>query len=259
MMNIEGYSPPEKTYNYPAWQGAPSSSKFLEEMRGFLEQRGIMSASYRNVRPFHSQLDVSAELHHFGFSASWIEFYDRHPEFRRLDPIADFIMAAGRFMTWNEAVAAQQLGEAQQSFVATMRANGLVDGIALPLYGPRGRAAYATYSFGRPIVTADLENILILNDFFIQRHVEIALADDNAWTLERALSNREKEVLFWIAKGKSNADISIILDLRHSTVCTFANRAFVKLGVNNRLDATRVALHRGIINLSDPDLYSVTQ
>ena len=253
MNNVDGYSPPERAYDYPAWSGEPSSARFLDEMRGFLEDRGVISASYRSVQPFHSQLDGSAQLYHFGFPASWIDLYDHDPGFRRLDPIADFIIAAGRFMTWNEAVAAQDLDEAHQDFVIKMRAHGLVDGIALPLYGPRGRAAYATYSFGRPIVTADLPEILVLNDFFAQRHVEIAIAEDDAWTAQRALSNREKEVVYWIAKGKSNADISTILDLSHATVCTFANRAFVKLDVNNRLDATRVALQRGIINLSDTD------
>ena len=250
-MRFDGYSPPEIAFDYPAWSGSPSLSGFLSQMRGFLEGRGVVSASYRDVKPFHSQLDASAELHHFGFPESWQKLYDDNPGFRRFDPIADYIVAAGRFMTWNEAIAAQDLDAARLDFVAAMRAHGLVDGIALPLYGPRGRAAYATYSFGRHIVTADLPDVLILNDFFNQRHVEIAMADDDAWTSARALSAREKEVIYWIAKGKSNGDIAIILDLSPATVSTFANRAFVKLGVNNRLDATQVALHRGIINLSE--------
>ncbi len=250
MIALQGYQSPEKSFGYPAWAGRPSSSTFLSEMRGFLETRGVISASYRSVGPFLSQLDASASLHHFGFPKGWVELYDGDPEFRTHDPIADFIISAGRFMTWSGAIAAQQLTDRQQSFVTAMRSHGLVDGIALPLYGPRGRAAYATYSFDRLIGSEDLENVLVLNDFFQQRHVEIALSEDSTWTQEKSVSRREKEVLFWMAKGKSNGDISVILDLKHSTVSTFTKRAFEKLGVNNRLDATRVALQRGIISLS---------
>lgn len=221
-------------------------------MRGFLEGAGVVSASYRRVAPFHSQLDASAALYNFGFPASWVALYDEDPAFREHDPIADFIIRAGRFMTWHEAIEAQQLTAPQEAFVAAMHAHGVIDGIALPLFGPRGREAYTTYSFGREIGAGDLNTILMLNDFFQLRHTEIANSEDYSWSELHALSDRETEVLFWIAKGKSNKDISVILGVTAATVAEYVKRIFLKLGVYSRMDAARVGLQRGIVSLTGP-------
>jgi DNA-binding CsgD family transcriptional regulator len=56
------------------------------------------------------------------------------------------------------------------------------------------------------------------------------------------LSEREAEVLYWVAAGKSSPVISIILGIRHDTVRAHLKRIFTKLGVENRLSAALRAL-----------------
>ncbi|HEY4782757.1 MAG TPA: helix-turn-helix transcriptional regulator, partial [Chthoniobacterales bacterium] len=56
------------------------------------------------------------------------------------------------------------------------------------------------------------------------------------------LSEREAEVLYWVAAGKSSPVISMILGIRHDTVRTHLKRIFMKLGVENRLSAALRAL-----------------
>ena len=51
------------------------------------------------------------------------------------------------------------------------------------------------------------------------------------------LTQRESEVLIWIAKGKSNKDIGEILGLSPRTVNKHLEQIFVKLGVENRASA----------------------
>lgn len=253
MSDHASYQPPQVVFGYPAWPGTPSADLLITGMREFLKSKGVVSASYRHVSRFHSQLDDSANLHHFGFPAAWVRLYDHDPKFREHDPIADFILAAGSFMTWRQAIGAQSLDPEQQAFVEAMEQHGLVDGIALPLYGPRGKEAYATYSFGREINADDLETVLMLNDFFWLRHAEIAIAEDEAWIRDRALSPRETEVLYWIAQGKSNHDIAIILHVKLPTVAEYVKRLFAKLEVRTRMEAASAGLQRGIINLSATD------
>ncbi|MBL9216073.1 MAG: response regulator [Opitutaceae bacterium] len=48
------------------------------------------------------------------------------------------------------------------------------------------------------------------------------------------LTPREAEVLLWIAQGKSNADIAVILGCAENTVKVHAARIFEKLGSENR-------------------------
>jgi len=56
------------------------------------------------------------------------------------------------------------------------------------------------------------------------------------------LTPREAEVLLWVAQGKSNADIAIILSMAEATVKKHMGSILEKLGVESRTSATVRAL-----------------
>ena len=56
------------------------------------------------------------------------------------------------------------------------------------------------------------------------------------------LTPREAEVLYWITEGKTNPEISTILDTTLHTIKKHNNRLFAKLGVETRMAAARLAL-----------------
>jgi DNA-binding NarL/FixJ family response regulator len=58
----------------------------------------------------------------------------------------------------------------------------------------------------------------------------------------RALTERETEVLSWVARGKTNAEIGQILSLKTGTIGKYLERIFPKLGVENRTAAASFAL-----------------
>ncbi|MFK0164936.1 response regulator [Rhizobium sp. NPDC090279] len=68
-------------------------------------------------------------------------------------------------------------------------------------------------------------------------------ADDEALRQSFALTQRESEVLLWLAKGKSNRDIGEILGLSARTVNKHLEQIYVKLGVENRASAAVKAAH----------------
>jgi DNA-binding CsgD family transcriptional regulator len=60
-----------------------------------------------------------------------------------------------------------------------------------------------------------------------------------AWTPEPlevrfGLTPREAEVLIWVAQGKTNPEVAIVLGIRPHTVRTHLERIFAKLGVESR-------------------------
>jgi CheY-like chemotaxis protein/DNA-binding CsgD family transcriptional regulator len=59
---------------------------------------------------------------------------------------------------------------------------------------------------------------------------------------ELAVTAREAEVLLWLARGKSNRDISDILAISPRTVNKHLEQIYAKLGVENRASATAVTL-----------------
>jgi DNA-binding response OmpR family regulator/DNA-binding CsgD family transcriptional regulator len=56
------------------------------------------------------------------------------------------------------------------------------------------------------------------------------------------LTARESEVLVWISRGKSNRDISEILNISPRTVNKHLEQVFAKLGVENRAAAAAIAI-----------------
>ena len=55
------------------------------------------------------------------------------------------------------------------------------------------------------------------------------------------LTPREREVLLWLARGKSNAEIAAILEIKPATVGKHLERIYPKLGVENRTAAASFA------------------
>ena len=58
------------------------------------------------------------------------------------------------------------------------------------------------------------------------------------------LTPREAEVLFWVARGKTNDEIATVLGIGLTTVKKHLESTFTKLGVENRTTAAAMALER---------------
>jgi DNA-binding response OmpR family regulator len=81
------------------------------------------------------------------------------------------------------------------------------------------------------------------SDEILLRLLEGEFENDNL-VLKRKLqlTQRESEVLMWIARGKSNRDIAEILDLSPRTVNKHLEQIYAKLGVENRASAAALAV-----------------
>ncbi|HWA18975.1 MAG TPA: helix-turn-helix domain-containing protein [Devosia sp.] len=61
------------------------------------------------------------------------------------------------------------------------------------------------------------------------------------------LSDREREVLVWISKGKSTQDIAAILEISVATVSFHYRSVASKFGTTNRTQTVVEAIRRGLI------------
>ncbi|MCK7593548.1 response regulator transcription factor [Pseudomarimonas salicorniae] len=71
---------------------------------------------------------------------------------------------------------------------------------------------------------------------------QLALA---AWEAEDPLTERERQVLRLAGEGLSSGDIASRLSLSQGTVRNYLSEAIGKLGVGNRIEASRLARQRG--------------
>jgi DNA-binding response OmpR family regulator/DNA-binding CsgD family transcriptional regulator len=80
-------------------------------------------------------------------------------------------------------------------------------------------------------------------DEFLFRLTEAGIGQEEAFLRQYlSLTTREAEVLIWIARGKSNRDISDILGISPRTVNKHLEQVFAKLGVENRASAAALAV-----------------
>ena len=59
-----------------------------------------------------------------------------------------------------------------------------------------------------------------------------------------ALSERERQIMAWVAMGKTNPEMSIILGIQLTTVKKHLESVFTKLGVENRTALVTLALQK---------------
>jgi len=65
-----------------------------------------------------------------------------------------------------------------------------------------------------------------------------------------SLTDREMEVLRWIAQGRSNKEIAAALVISERTVKFHVSSILGKLGASNRTEAVTIAAQRGLVRLS---------
>ena len=85
--------------------------------------------------------------------------------------------------------------------------------------------------------TADEDWLVVLREVSDAATVE-------AMMLAFGLTLRESEVLYWVAKGKTNRDIGDILGSSPATVKKHLERVYEKLGVETRTAAAALAMHK---------------
>lgn len=207
---------------------------------------GVKGASFHLTAPHASQVGNKVMIAAFGYKRDWVAAY-RDPKVRQHDPVPDHVMRAGRVMSYREALSEINLKPAQAAFVGQLEAAGLIDAMALPVYGPFDFDTFATFSIGRPYTADDAGTVNQIVAIVEIANRRIAQLVESTTALTIPLSERELEVLHWIGLSKSNGDIATILELSPGSVDTYVRRLFAKLEVNDRIAAAVKGFRLGLI------------
>jgi len=157
--------------------------------------------------------------------------------------------ASGRFLLAVNSSGELLWATPQARRLLAHHTSGMPDRLILPLAVRAWVARAAKAGAPAPIIAEAGPNKLEIS--FLARtgpdQFMLRLTEDNATSAPAALrdklslTNREAEVLLWLARGKSNKDIAAILSLSPRTVNKHLEQIYSKLGVENRASATAVA------------------
>ncbi len=208
---------------------------------------GAIRCSYHFSPSYEEPTSASTQILTQGFAPEWVELYQRK-EFRRHDPVPERTLRHGAMLTWTEARRMGTNSPENEAYFEASKRFGLVHGVGLPLFGPNNRDAYASFDWGRPIGEVPAEHISMVKAVSRAAQMRVCnlLDQDDG---EPTLSDREAEVLQWLAHGKSRTDIATILDLSPDTVKTYITRIYDKLEARDRIAAVVKGLRLRLIYL----------
>lgn len=152
------------------------------------------------------------------------------------DPLPDLALRLCRPLRWSEARAIEPPGRLEEPFYEFLAGLGFEDGLALPTYGPGARTGFVGLP-AAPGASLDEETAAAAHAIAQMSFLRYCELIDGQTPIDVRLSERELDVVYWIAMGKSNSVIAEILGISAETVDSYVRRAFRKLGVSDRTSA----------------------
>ncbi len=166
------------------------------------------------------------------------------------DPVVRHLESDMQPHLWSDIVYSRELTDRQRQVMNDATEFGLHDGYIIPLEG-----------------TTDLQNCLSLSGQHLElppyshdaiymvamyAHETIIRIDEETEKQtqhdESQLTPREREILSWVANGKTDPEIGIICGISHRTASDHVKNAIGKLGAVNRTQAVVEAIKAGQIS-----------
>ncbi|MBI1391681.1 MAG: LuxR family transcriptional regulator [Alphaproteobacteria bacterium] len=215
----------------------------------FLDAEGVAMASYHHLPPpgakdYAPTISVAAH----GFPEDWLRAY-RDQRYYEIDPIPRRVLDLGLPFWWSEAREMPGLSAAEKDFLNELERAGFGDGLAIAVFGPHGRNGYVGLGCGvgnGPKWSAEkVARLQIAAQAGHQQYCHLLAAKAPAGV---SLSDREQQILGWMARGRSNAAIAETVGISPNTVDTYVRRIYEKLDVTDRVTASLRGHALGLID-----------
>jgi LuxR family transcriptional regulator, quorum-sensing system regulator BjaR1 len=175
----------------------------------------------------------------------WLDLY-LHEDFAAADPAIRHCKHAVLSFAYRDAPYDPERESRAAEVVNRARDFGVCNGDLFPIAGPSGPVGNmwiggVDTALGKREASA--VHMLALAAFYrIQ-----ALVQPESATV--TLTDREREVMTWVADGKTAWEIGEVLEISHRTVEWYIQQAVQKLGARNRIQAVVIAARDGLIEI----------
>ena len=125
---------------------------------------------------------------------------------------------------------------------------GLLYGATYPIHGAKGEKGLFCVSSEIPISKEAFLEINALIPFLHNKIYEIDLHNHCYFNTPK-LTVKEQEFLKWMALGKTNEDISLIMNISYRTCIDYTNKLVKKFKCQNKFQVVAMVIIKGIIKL----------
>lgn len=178
------------------------------------------------------------------------EWYERYVgrDYIEIDPVARYCFGTLEPFGWGEAPVDQDSGSPSQRLMNEATEFGLNDGVCVPIHTEDGMLGCV--SFGGAKRDADPRVNMMLHLISLYAHGRLRLFRRRPLLAPEAhLTEREIEVLKWVATGKTSQDIADLLSITKRTVDFHMANAAKKLGTVTRAHTVAEAVSYRLIEL----------
>ncbi|MBN4046664.1 autoinducer binding domain-containing protein, partial [bacterium AH-315-P15] len=181
------------------------------------------------------------------FPKEWFQIYlEKKYEF--YDPVTKKLFSKdGRDVIWKDLHKMVQRRTKGWRILNECGEFGLRDGITFPLFGAHGYLAGATFAAPKFDTDPDFRSALNLIATYAHARFLYFHRQDRASNKVVEITPREREILQWVASGKSDWEIGEILCISEHTSQKHMENIKHKLGVGKRIQAVVEALRRSLI------------
>jgi DNA-binding CsgD family transcriptional regulator len=198
----------------------------------------------------------------------WEEEYVRNG-FASVDPCLAVARRTNVPFLWSEVPLPEVRGHRLPGAIKTMNAardHGFRDGLVVPFHFRDGTGMYHSASavffwkddarWLTKLLAAHRHHLHLIMLYWMQRAIDLIARDARHAASpfasveaqnEVGLTDREREVLTWAARGLTMRATGAKLNLADDTIETHMRNATRKLGARNKTHATSLAVHRGLV------------
>jgi LuxR family quorum sensing-dependent transcriptional regulator len=178
---------------------------------------------------------------------AWLRHYDRNGYFRD-DPVARQCFATFEPFAWSDVPVNLERQPRAARIMSEAAEHGLRDGLSIPIHDARGHQAIVSMAGERLDMTPKMRRAVHLVSLYAFGAGE-RLLGRGAGIDATPLSPRERDVLAWMASGRTAEQTADVLGIRRTTVESHLLRARQKLGTLNTTHTVVEALRRGQLQL----------
>lgn len=159
------------------------------------------------------------------------------------------VMDDVKYWSYSIAGAKDVIAEAEGEDVPIFNLSQDINVVTFPVHGPGGRNGCFSLVYDETDSVKIEHKVRILQWACQNAHqLFCKLYLLNSQTIPN-LTERETEILSWVARGKSNSVIAQILGISPHTVNTYMRRLFLKLGTSDRTSVSLIGISNGLIEL----------
>lgn len=202
----------------------------------------------------HADMDKSSRggIRVHNYPAEWEHVYDEQGIGGR-DPVHRACQLTAVGFAWSQLPRMMQLSSRDIRLLDAAARHGISDGFTVPAHVPGEVHGSCTFAgpHGGSVPAENLAAAQLVGAFAFEAARRLGRSGDRECSTPPHVSNRQRECLLWLGRGKSDSEIATILGISAETVHQYVKQARANYDVVSRSQLVAHALFSGTISFQD--------